>query len=211
MINTTEIKNINQFIPQFSHLDQLEYIPGIWMNGKTYWLQNCTEKVIYNEAVIMNVKQEQLHSKIHLFHHFLSNHTNEPKTLKVLGMHHFSNASKEQFTFAAPTEKVIYHLVQDQIFLVNGECDGIGIKEYTIQPYWNVFTNQLWSIPEKGCLKYQPLAKGHCASVFALNVMVEPHKTLKLSTWHIKGKTKNEVVSLNHSLLKNRLAFQIEK
>lgn len=211
MINETDIKNNFHFIPRYSQIEQLEYIPGLWINGKTYWLQDSAEKVIYDESVIMNVKQEEIHSKIHLFHHFLSNHSSEKKIIKVLGMHHYSNMLKDQFTFSAPSENVIFHHIAPHLYLVNGQCDGVGIKEYTIQPFWNLFTDQMWSSQEKGCLKFQPLAKGHCASVMAMCLTLNPHETVKLSTWNIKGNTKNEILSLNHALLKNRLAFQSEK
>ncbi|MDP4085222.1 MAG: hypothetical protein Q8934_11490 [Bacillota bacterium] len=208
MINITELKNNSHFVPRFTELEQLDYIPGIWINGKSYWLQDSTEKVIYDEAVMLNVKQEQIHSKIRLFNHFISNHSDEQKELKVLGMHHYSNLSKEQFTFIAPAENVIYHLNNSQIFLVNGQYGTAGIKDYTIQPFWNVFTDEMWSNQEKGILKFQPLAKGHCASVLTFDITLNPHETVKLSTWNIKGKTKRELLTLNKALLKNRLAFQ---
>jgi hypothetical protein len=203
MINVTEPRIQDQSIRQSARKEQLEYIPGIWLNGKCYWMQDSDEKILYDEEIIVRVKQEKFHSKIRFFNLYVSNHSNSIKDLKVLAMYHYSFASSEQFSFVSPSENVIFHLANKNIYLVNGLCNGVGISDYTIHPYWNVFTDRIWSSLEKGTLKYQPMSKGHSASILAMKLSVKPHETAKICTWSIQGTEKSELISLDTSLLSN--------
>lgn len=203
MIELTEPKNDDNQIIHNVSLETLEYTPGIWVDGNCYWLHNSGEKVIHEKEIIVKVKQEQIHSKICLLNLYVSNHSNKMKDIKILVMHHCPYAFLEQFSFVSPTENVIYHLANKDIYMINGQCNGIGVKEYTIQPHWNVFTDQIWSCLEKGSLRYQPMAKGHSASIIAMKVSIKPHGAARISTWSIKGKSKNELISLDKALLAN--------
>lgn len=211
MINLNESLNNNRFTFRNSSQERLHFTPGIWVNGKCFWLQNISEKILYEEQMIFKVRQEQIHSKISLSHLYIYNHSNMAKELKILAMHHHSPISHEHFSFASPNNHHIIHLVNNVVFMVNGQCNGIGMKEYTIQPYWNVFTDQIWISQKKGILRYQPMSKGPVASIFTLEAFVKAHGTVKLNTWIIKGKSKSELMILNQALLKNTLAFQSEK
>jgi hypothetical protein len=201
----------NQFTFHHAPIAQLHYTPGIWVNGKYYWLQNSREKIMYEEGISFTVKENQIHTNIRLNQVHVTNHTNQAKKVKVLTMHHHSRISQEHFTFASPKDQVIFHLADKEVFLVNGRVNGNGLNEYTIQPYWNIFTDKIWSNQEKGYLKYQPMAKGAAASIFSLAADVNPHQTVNLHTWAIKGTGKREVFKLNQALLKNTLAFPFEK
>jgi hypothetical protein len=211
MINLNESIYSKQFTFHHSPGAQLHYTPGIWINGKYFWLQNNREKIMYDEGITFTVKEVQIHSNIRLNHHHVTNHTNQTKLVKILSMHHHSRISQEHFTFVSPKDQVIFHIANNEVFLVNGHICGQGISQYTIQPYWNVFTDKIWSNREKGNLKYQPIAKGAAASIFTLKAEVKPHQTIKLHTWAIKGTSKREIVSLDQALLKNTLAFPFEK
>lgn len=211
MININDTIINNRFTFRYAEKAQLHFTAGIWINGKYCWIQNTNEKVIYDEQIIVRVKQLQLHSKIHFKHIYVSNHSNQTKRLKVLGMHHHSRISQEQFTFASPKDQVIFHLANQEMFLVNGHYNGTGIKEYSVQPYWNVLIDRIWSCQEKGHLKFQPMAKGPAVSIFTLDAEVKPHETIKFDTWIIKEKNKQELVKLNTALLKNTLAFPFKK
>lgn len=72
-------------------IEQLQLIPGIWVNGKVYWMQNCTEKVIYDEELVIKLKLEHIHSKISFAKIYISNHSKTTKEIKVLVMHHNPN------------------------------------------------------------------------------------------------------------------------
>ncbi|MFK9093293.1 hypothetical protein ACJEBI_17650 [Bacillus salipaludis] len=211
MMNLTELQK-NQHIPK-SQLptEILQFVPGIWVNGKYLWLQNCTEKVIYDEELIMKVKQEQIHSKIRFSSIFVSNHSNQTKEIKILAMHHFLNVGQDHLTFVSPTDNQIFHHANKKVFLVNAQYQHSGMQEYTAIPLWNAYTDQIWSSLQNGSLKYQPMAKGSAASIFAMKISIAPHETSKMNTWTITGSSKNELISMEHALLKNILAFPVEK
>ncbi|WP_307404066.1 hypothetical protein [Neobacillus ginsengisoli] len=211
MIKLTEGKNNNQNRFTQKSLDRLEFIPGIWVNGKSYWLQHNTEKVINVEALVLKVKQDHIHSKIHFFNLYVSNHSNQTKEMKILAQHHYTNVSQEHFTFISPADNRIFHLANNNVFLVNGQCDGVGIQECTIQPFWRIYIDQIWSSLRNGSLIYQPMAKGPASSIFTMKISVGPRETKKSSIWSISALNKDEVISLDQALLKNTLAFPFEK
>jgi hypothetical protein len=191
--------------------DQLQFIPGIWVDGNYFWLQNSTEMLIYEEELVIKVKQEHKHSKIHFSSVYVSNHSHQTKEIKILAMHHYPNVSGEQLTFVSPSENRIFHLANKNVYMVNGEYHGCGIKEYTTVPQWKGFTDQIWSSLKKGSLIYQPMAKGLASSIFIFKMTIKPRETNKMNTWVINGTNKNEVISLEQVLLKNILAFPFEK
>jgi hypothetical protein len=203
MMNLIEKHNIEQTSGRQQLSESLLFIPGLWVNGKYYWLQNCTEKVIYDEEMTIRVKQEQVHSKIRMSSIFVSNHGNQEKEIKVLAMHHFSNVAKDNLTFVSPIDNRIFHHTNKQVYLVNAHYQRIGLTEYTAMPLWNVYTDQIWSSLQTGTLKYQPLAKGPAASVFALKMAIQPHETGKMMTWSINGSNKNELIAIEDALIKN--------
>jgi hypothetical protein len=199
-----ELKNSDHRDMPAPLIEQLDYIPGVWINGNCYWLKNSSEKVIYDEEVIVKVKQEQIHLKIRFFNLYVSNHSSKIKEMKVLTIHHCSHISPDQFSFVSPVENVVFHLTDKNVYLVNGQSNGVGIVEYSIQPYRKVFTDQVWNCQEKGNLKYQPMAKGDPASILAMKIFIKPYETVKISTWSIKGKSKNELILLDKALLATR-------
>ena len=211
MMNLTEPLKNKQSPFLNASADQLQFIPGIWVDGKYFWLQNCTEKVMYDEELIIKVKQEQIHSKIRFSSVYVSNHSQKTKEIKILAMYHYPSIYGEQLTFISPSENRIFHLANSNVYMVNGQYHGAGIKECTTMPQWNAFTDQIWSSLEKGSLMYQPMVKGLAASIFTVKMTINHHETKKMSTWAINGTNKNDVISLERVLLKNTLAFPFEK
>ncbi|MGG3562241.1 hypothetical protein ABES03_11615 [Neobacillus rhizosphaerae] len=211
MMNLIKKYNIEQNSNSQQSFEPLLFIPGLWVNGKYYWLQDCTEKVIYDEEMTIKVKHEQIHSKIRVSSIFVSNHGNQMKEIKVLAMHHFSNIGKDHLTFVSPLDNRIFHHANKQVYLVNAHYQRVGLTEYTAMPLWNVYTDQIWSSLQTGTLKYQPLAKDPAASVFALKMTIQPHETGKMNTWTINGTNKNELITMEQALMKNTLAFPFEK
>jgi hypothetical protein len=208
MIKFTKTEN-KDMLP--NTMDQLQFVPGVWVNGKYFWLQNSTEKVIYDESLTIHVKQEQVHSKIRLSTIFVGNHGLLKKELKVLVMHHFSHLNQDSLTFISPTDNMIFHHAGEQTFLVNAAYREKGLKEYTTIPLWSAYTDQIWSSIHKGTLKYQPMVKGPAASIFAVSMTIPPKETIKMKVWSITGTSKNELISMEQGLLKNPLAFPNEK
>jgi len=203
MMNLTDLQ-INQQTPKpILPLDILQFVPGIWVNGQYFWLQNCTEKVIYDEELIIKVKQEQLYSNIRFSSVYVSNHGNQTKEIKVLVMHYFLYVGQDHLVFVSPIDRHIFHHANQKVFLVNAQYNKTDKIEYTAIPQWNAYTDQIWGSIQKGNLKYQPMAKGPAASIFAVKMSISPHETSKMNTWTITGSSKNELISIEKALIKS--------
>jgi len=211
MMNVTDTNKIQDFSKGKLLNDIPHLIPGIWVNGNYLWLHNGTEKVIYEEKIIMKVKQEQLHSRICFSTFYVSNHSNEAKEITVMAMHHFSSLEQDQLTFVSPTEHHIFHHTNQRIILINGQYDQALRNMSTVIPIWKACTDQIWSSIEKGSLRYHPMVKGPAASIRAIKMTIPPHETSKMNTWTIAGSSKNEIITMEKALLKNILAFPFEK
>lgn len=210
-MNLTESLKNKQPAGSPSSLESLEFIPGIWVNGKYYWLHNCTEKVIFDEELVIKVKKEQIHSKIRFYSVYVSNYSNQKKEIKVLGMHHHLHFDQSNLTFFSPTDNRIFHVAENTVFLVNANYDSSGFCEYTTIPQWSAYSNQIWSSLQTGSLKYFPMAGGPAASIFAIKMSMEEHSTKKMKTWAIAGSSKNELITMEQALFKNPLAFPSKK
>jgi hypothetical protein len=184
---------------------------GIWMNGRTYWLKNVTEKLFPHEAISVKISEKWIHSKIKLMDIFITNHQQKKKEIKLIVRNGFEKFAKDDLTFIAPKERVIFHIGRQQMHLVNGQSNGSIISDYTVHPIWNIYTDRFWKCQRKGLFKYQPLSHGPSDSLFALNLHIPGAKTLKANTWVISGDSKEELLQLNRAVLKNTLAFQHEK
>ncbi|WP_040208010.1 hypothetical protein [Neobacillus jeddahensis] len=202
MINITELSKMNLPPQQGRKTETIQFVPGIWVNGKCLWLHNCTEKVIYDEELIFIVKQEQIHSKIRFSSLYVSNHSDQKKDINILAMHYFSNVGQDQLTFISPKDNHIFHHANNEILLVNGRSNKMGTKVCTVIPLWHAHTDQIWSSVDKGNLKYQPMAKGPAASIFAMKVSIAPRETGKMTTWTIAGSNKNDLLSMENALTK---------
>jgi hypothetical protein len=188
-------------------MEPLQFVPGLWVNGKYVWLQNTLEKVIYDEALVVKVKQEQIHSKICLSSVYVSNHSHKTIQVQILAMHHLENIGQDNLTFVSPIENHIIHHAKTHVYLVNGHCTNASINEYTAVPLWNAYTDQIWNSIQKGKLKYQPMAKGPAASIFTMSLSIEPLQTRKMDTWTISGSNKNELILLEKALLKKHTSI----
>jgi len=183
-------------------LSKLTTTPGLWIDGKIYWIQNGYEKLIPEHSISVHVKNIHKHSKIQYNEIFVRNHSSHKKSMKVVVLNHYARAFKEHVAFVSPTENVIFHSVDDQLYLVNGEHNKSAMEQRTVQPIWNVHTEHIWSNYLKGHLKYQPMAKGACVSIYSLNMEIPPQSTGFSRTWSINGTDKDELLDLNRILLK---------
>jgi hypothetical protein len=181
--------------------DRLLVTPGIWVDGRIYWMRNGNERLIMEKGISICLK-ETVHSKIRTLEVFVRNHQHDPCQIKVLFVHHYSNPLQDHFAFISPAENVIFHIVNNNIFLVNGLCSNQPLEQMTIHPYWSVHTDQIWSSLEKGILKYQPMAKGMTVSISAATMTISPESFQKGNCWIIEGRNKEELLRLNRTLLK---------
>ncbi|UII54866.1 hypothetical protein LS684_14530 [Cytobacillus spongiae] len=189
----------------------LKLTPGLWVEGKMYWLMNGMEKLLHEEEISIQVKQEQIHSKARYFDMYVTNHLSFPRKVKLFFMYHHEFSTREHFSFISPSDNVIFHLANSQVFLVNARTSEKRMGQCTIQPYWDVSTGAIWSNKEKGFLKYAPMAKGTSASICSLDIEIPGNQTRKGSSWMIEGSSKTELLKFNQALLKNTLAFPFKK
>ncbi|MEH7885505.1 hypothetical protein V7654_14425 [Bacillus sp. JJ1609] len=185
--------------------------PGLWVNGKVYWLDDASEKLIPIEELSIKIRQPNIHSKVEFFDIFVTNHSKNSRDAKLILMQQYMETANDQFSFVSPNEDVIFHFADKRIYLVNGMNSTGRMKQCTVQPIWNLSTERLWACRESGVLSYQPMAKGAAASLFSLDLKMGPRETQKSSCWSIEGTEKNTVINLNHMLLKNTLAFPDKK
>ncbi|WP_237389603.1 hypothetical protein [Bacillus sp. USDA818B3_A] len=203
----TEFQKKNDRSNPDSAMEALQFVPGMWVDGKYFWLKNTMEEVIYEESLLIKVKQEQLHSKISLSSVLVSNHSDQSKQITILAMHHFRDNEPDHLTFGSPVDNHIFHHANKMIYLVNGRCSKACMKEYTTVPLWNAYTDRIWASIEKGNLKYQPMAKGPAASILTMSMSIEPHQTAEMDTWIISGTNKNELFSIEKALLKKHTSI----
>jgi hypothetical protein len=197
---TRIVEKIVPFIKKRNDVGRLVFTAGIWINGRTYWLGNKSERFLISEGISVNMNQKMIHSRIKYFDIFVTNHGKKDVQVKLLLMNH--HYTKEHFSFISPADKVIYHISNGEIHLVNGLYNGKGFNHYTIQPKWQIEGSHLWDCQEKGILKYFPMLKGAAASVHAFDLCIEARGSQKCSSWSIMGNNQKEINELNHHLLK---------
>lgn len=205
----SEIKhNGLQYVPQ---IEKLALATGLWTSGNVYWSCGRRELVLMKEEISLKIVEEHPHSKITMLNYFVCNHGQTEKQAKILAMHYGQTVLKDHFAFVSPADEIVFHLMDKQLFLVDGRSGPEGNWEPTIVPSWHASLDGIWGSKEKGTLKYNPMAKGSPASILSNDVIIPPGNTVRASTWLISGMDKKELLALNKALLKNRLAFPKEK
>lgn len=178
-------------------INRLKTIPGIWVDGKTYWLEEESERIITDEMLTFRMKQRPIHANVDLYDVYLSNHCEKKRQCKLLFAHYYKKSTRDHFTFISPMENVIFHLADHVIYLVNGYYYGKNFTQSTIQPYWNFRADNIWSHTGKGILRYQPMAKGAAVSVLAMDVNLMPKETTMGTGWVIFGKPREKLLKMN--------------
>lgn len=177
---------------------------GIWIDGKLYWLQRSSERLLLEEAMTISIRQQPIHSDICLSNIYITNHSGNDREIKTFVMHYHDDHSADQFTYISPTEKVIYHVANGSVYLVNGHMDGAFMNEYSVQPIWNIETDEYWKSKNTGTLNYQPMYRGPSCSIFSINIHLPRVTTIQGNTWIITGESKNKMIQLNQ-VLANKL------
>ena len=68
-------------------INGLLVIPGIWVSGKTYWMKQGKKELSLEEGISLHLKQEYGQNHTQLFSFELSNHYDQPESVKVLFQH----------------------------------------------------------------------------------------------------------------------------
>jgi hypothetical protein len=182
--------------------ERLHVIPGIWVNGKTYWMKLGTKEIILNEGISLHLKEEQNHKNIRLFHVEVTNHHHRPVHAKLLIQHRNHKMDHNHFSFVSPSERVVYHCADNVVHLVNGQCKGKVKKDSTVLPLWNIYQDNIWTCSKLGKIQYRPMALGVAVSLLVYDCKFEGKGTFSGKSWIISGKNEAELVKLNESLLK---------
>ncbi|MBU8879388.1 hypothetical protein BGM26_10370 [Bacillus sp. FJAT-29790] len=182
--------------------ERLNVIPGIWIGGKTYWMNSGFEKHIPEEGISVQLKQEHIHSNIRLINVFITNHEPRSLSVKLLFQHKHVQAANEHISFISPSENVIFHLADGLIYLVNSHSIDRIKGSCSVQPYMNIHSNNIWACSESGTLKYNPMAKGNAVSLFLLEFQFQGKDTIEGKSWIISSDNEDELLNLNEALLK---------
>ncbi|MBN6888869.1 hypothetical protein ACUXCC_003838 [Cytobacillus horneckiae] len=184
---------------------------GLCMDGKMHWLQSGNEMLLAGQGISIRMKKKEIHSKIRFTKFYVSNHFQQKRNIKLFIAHRHTYPTRNHISFISPLENIIYHIAENQMFLVNGHMNGKFMKECTVHPYWNVSTDNIWTENKQSVLQYMPMVKGNAVSIYAHEVEFTGKETLEGETWFISDSSKKQLIEVNESLLKNILAIQTEK
>lgn len=190
---------------------KLRMIPGLWIDGVTYWLDNGLEKTLHEIGLSIHVKELPIHSKVRFYKIYVTNHYPLARKIKVLLQYKHDTHSREHVSFVSPVDNIVYHLADQTVYLANGFMEKEKIKECTIQNYWNIHTDNMWACAKSGKLKYVPMLKGNAVSLYTKELQFSGRQTYEGESWIISGESKKDLLNLNSVLLKNTLAFQTKK
>lgn len=190
---------------------KLRMIPGLWIDGITYWLNEGLQQTLHEIGLSIHVKELPAHSKVRFYKIYVTNHYPFARKVKILLQYKHEIHSSEQVSFVSPVDNIVYHLADQTVYLVNGFMEREKIKECTIQHYWNIHTDNIWACSESGKLTYVPMIKGNAVSLYTKEIAFSGRQTCEGESWIISGESKNELLNLNSVLLKNTLAFQTKK
>ena len=183
---------------------KLKVVPGVWMNGKTYWMHDGEEH-IHEEGVSVNWKKVT-GDHIQMQEVMITNHLERPCHIKLMFKHLLMESETDDandcLSFISPAKDVIFHLDDDHLFLIDGESRGYAKKAYTVQPFQNLFTGDIWACHRTGKLKYSPMVNGNAVSFCSFDFYFPGKGTTLGKSWIIRGKNDEELIKMNKALLK---------
>ncbi|WNS74299.1 hypothetical protein RRV45_15420 [Bacillus sp. DTU_2020_1000418_1_SI_GHA_SEK_038] len=193
-----------------SNKEGIEVIPGVWIEGKTYWLTPGVESMIPEEGLSVYLQQEEGSPFVQLYNVSVTNFRERQLHIKLLIQNrHYQSSNRnhffeehKHFSFISPSEKVVFHLDQHKVHLANGHCQGKANSTSTIQSIRNVFTDHIWACPITGKLQYNPMANGDAVSLFLYDCHFLGKQTIEGKSWVISGENETDLIKLNEALLK---------
>jgi len=186
---------------ELSSINDLKCIPGIWVGGKTYWLDSNNNELNLDEGIFFHVKNEHVQQNINLLTAFVTNQSFCPLRAKLIFQYQ-QETDFEQFSFISPSENIIYHLADNTINLINGHCINNRRSRYSVQPLYNLCQNQIWTCKETGILKYNPMAIGNVMSIQIFDLDLDERQTMIGKSWIISGQNEENLLKLNEMLIK---------
>ncbi|MEW9107745.1 hypothetical protein ACQCT6_02165 [Cytobacillus gottheilii] len=210
-MNTNSLR-ITDHDPLYESVNRkLRMFPGIRVDGVTYWLNGGLQQTLHEIGLSIHVKELHIHSKVRYYKVYVTNHYPFSRKVNVLLQYKHETHSREHVSFVSPVDNLVYHLADQTVYLVNGYLENEKMSECTIQPYWNIHTDNIWAESASGRLKYLPMVKGNAVSLYTKEIEFDGRQTCEGESWIISGSSKTELQNLNSVLLKNTLAFQTKK
>ncbi len=193
----TNGKEKNELVPT----DVFHAIPGIWIGGKTYWLQSEMEELNLDEGILLHIKRGRVQPNIWMCVVTMTNQSFCPLHVKLIFQYR-QKAYKEDCSFISPTKNIIYSLSDDTIQLIGGQSTSGAKLTCSVQPLWNNPENEIWARAESGVLKYNPMANGNTISLQIIDLEIEENETCEGKSWLINGQCERELLKINEMLLK---------
>lgn len=186
---------------QASVTDYFYITPGIWIGGKTYWLQQETGELNLDEGIYLHVRKEFVQPNIRMLIVSITNQSFCPLHAKLIFQYRHKTL-QEDCSFISPTKNVIFHLADETINLISGQTSCNAKSSCSVQPFWNINNNEIWTCAQSGVLKYNPMANEFPVSIQIFNLEMEENETCIGKSWLISGKCETELLKLNTMLLK---------
>lgn len=190
--------------------DFFNVIPGIWIDGKTYWLESGKDELNLAEGICLYMKEEHVHKDIRMLNVYITNQSFCSLQAKLL-FQYWKQTVNEHLSFISPSENVIYHIENEAMHLIDGYCFGSIKRSRSSQPLWNIDHDEIWECSQSGILKYYPMTNGNPVSIQTFDLDIKENRTCLGKSWIISGQNELEMLKLNTELLKNTLAIAGEK
>ena len=181
--------------------DYFHVTPGIWIGGKTYWLQQEVEELNLDEGIFLHIKKEEFQPDISMLVVSITNQSFCPLHAKLIFQYR-QKVFQEDFSFISPTKNVIFHLANNTLNLISGQSSSNTKSSCTVQPLWNIYDNKIWTCVQSGKLKYSPMANGNPVSIQIFDFDIEENETCIGKSWLISGQCETDLLKLNEMLIK---------
>lgn len=195
-LHSDSVENNERAATGFFHV-----IPGIWIGGKTYWLQQEVEELNLDEGIFLHIRKENVQPNIKMLVVSVTNQSFCPLRAKLIFQYR-QKVFQEELSFISPAKNVIFHLANDKINLISGQTSNSALSVCSVQPLWNIYDNEIWACAQSGILKYYPMVHGNPVSFQIFNLDIEENETCIGKSWLISGQCETDLLKLNAMLLK---------
>ncbi|MED1607385.1 hypothetical protein P4U90_18845 [Cytobacillus kochii] len=185
---------------------------GIAVGKSVYWIEmNDMAEGREHQVEGLSIRTE----KVRIDHHIsmlnfnIYNELSTSKEIKVLMAHSNPRECDYQISFISPIEHLIYHMIDRQLFLVNGHLNGVKMKENTVMQQSQVDNNKIWSYGKGGkqTLSYNPIGKGKVVSLCGDTVKITGKSAIDGQAWSITDDCQKQLLQVNQTLLKKHTSI----
>ncbi|MBD7935857.1 MULTISPECIES: hypothetical protein [Cytobacillus] len=185
---------------------------GIAVGNSVYWIEMndmAEEREHQVEGLSIRTKTVRIDHHISLLNFNIYNELSTSKEIKVLIAHSNPREYDQHFSFISPIEQLIYHMIDRQLFLVNGQLNGVKMKENTVMQRALVDNNKIWSYGKGGkqTLSYNPIGKGKVVSLCGDTAKITGKSAMEGTAWSITDDCQKQLLQVNQTLLKKHTSI----